>query len=266
MSETASLDAILDAPVNAPKVVPVAREELPSVEPSTEPEALELDTGESAATPAANDELAQDGPAVPRKALIEERRKRQELEQEIARLSQQLSAPNASQQEQQPQQQPRRQRPERPDPWVDPDGAMEHDRQLFEEALFDQRVATSRELMLATKPDFAEVEAFFVAAAKNNPQLQDAIYRHPLPAKFVYEQGKRMKALQEIGDDPATYRARIEEELRAKWLAEHGQSQPQIQTPKAPSPKSLAATPSAQPRDTRGRFAGPASLDDIIGG
>ena len=66
--------------------------------------------------------------------------------------------------------------------------------------------------------------------------------------------------------DPNAYEA----ELEARILAKHGitpAGQPQGQAkPRAPVPKSLASTTSAQPRDESGKFAASrASLEDILG-
>ena len=41
-----------------------------------------------------------------------------------------------------------------------------------------------------------------------------------MPARYAYETGKRMMALQKIGTDPNAYEQRIREEERQKVLAE----------------------------------------------
>ena len=204
-------------------------------------------------------------PHVPRKALEDERRKRQDLERRLAELTS-AATPQTSQPQNQ-QQQPRQQRqvPPRPDPWTDPEGAAAYDQAMFQHQLFETRVITSVELMRTIKPDFDEVEKFFIEEAQRNPWLEQQLVIHPMPAKFAYEQGRRIKLMREIGDDPDAY----ERGLREKWEAElegRQQAPPQARAPSAP--KSLANTAS-QPRAKNGQYAakdGFASLDDILGG
>lgn len=204
-------------------------------------------------------------PTVPRAALIDERRKRQDLEKRLEQLERMATQPPP----QQPK--PQVQRPQA-DWWTDPQAAAELQAQQYQAALLERSVVLSEELVSSQKPDYEEVkEAFVKEAARRrdagDPSLIIQMVQHPLPAKFVYEQGVKIRALSEIGDDPASYKAR----LRAEWEAERaGQmqtSQPQV-APKPSAPKSLAETTSAVNRDPKGRFAGrdgPTPLEDIIG-
>lgn len=269
MSEPNDLDSLLsDAPAQ-PRVETVQEDVQAPSEPS-EP-AIETGDKEDAAPPAVSDE-GDDGPPVPRKALQDERRKRQDLERQLAELTKQRSAPPVQQQAQ-PQPQPpppQSEIPERPDPWIDPQGAMDWDRELLQrridESVYETRTTISREMMLQSKPDFEEMENLFFQVLPQMPHLGPQIRRHPMPAKFAYEMGVKIKAMMEIGDDPAAYKQRVREELEAEVRGQQVQpSQPQ--TPKGSTPKSLAATASVQPRDKQGKFAsGPASLEDILGG
>lgn len=269
MSETNDLASLLDgaAPSQPAQPEPV-RQEAPSESTAS------TETGEKqdAAPPAASDEGEPSSGVIPIKALHEERRKRQDLERQLAELTKQRTAPppqtahQGQHQNQPPQAQP--QMPERPDPWIDPQGAMDWDRammtQQMQREIYQTRTVMSRELMLA-KPDFEEVESIFFNALPSNPQLAQQLFQHPMPAKFAYEMGLKIRALSEIGEDPEAYRQRVREEIRAELQGQSVQPAP-TQTPKASAPKSLAATPSAQPRDDRGRFQGPASLESILGG
>jgi hypothetical protein len=44
-------------------------------------------------------------------------------------------------------------------------------------------------MMMSAKPDFQEVEAVFIEAARRAPHLVEALKAHPMPAKFaaIYE-------------------------------------------------------------------------------
>lgn len=260
--QTADLDAILSGEATAKE--PVQQQAEPEPQPIEGEAEAETGDKEIEAAPPAVPNVKDEGPHVPRKALEDERRKRQELERQIAELT-----GKATQQTQQPQQQPQpsqqRQFPQRPDPWTDPEGAAAYDQMMFQHQLFETRVITSKELMRTVKPDFDEMEKIFIEAASADPWLEQQLVQHPMPAKFAYEQGRKLKLMREIGDDPAAY----EQRLREKWEAERlGQQQAPL-VPAAPAaPKSLANTASTQPRLKNGQFAGSgrASLDDILGG
>ena len=259
MSEQASLDSILDqSPAEKPVTVPAVEAQPETV---VEPPKQE-ETGEKppeAAPPAAQRE-AEQGRHVPVRALEDERRKRQELERLVADLQRQVQQPQQRPQAPQAPVQP-------PDPWTDPEGALRFQQQQFENQVYETRVTLSRSVLMAQKPDFEDSEKVFFEAADQNPGLYQQLRTHPMPAQFVYDMGRKIKMQREIGDDPEAYKARLREELMAEIQSQQAPQQaPQSQAAKAPPPKSLAGTPSAQPRDDRGRFAGPASLEDILGG
>lgn len=255
-----SLSNLLDGEASQPEqaeTAPGPRE--------TEPEPKDQGDKLAASEPPADAEDKDDNsPLVPRKALIEERKKRQDYERKLAEFEAKLAQMSAPKPQPQPQQQ--FQMPERPDPWTDPEGALRWEQQQREVALYETRVVMSEELM-SQKPDYEEAKAVFIQAAQQDPALAQKLVRHPMPAKFVYEEGKKLKALSEIGNDPASYRERLEAEIRERLMAEM-QANPSVPaTPRAPAPKSLAGTPNQVPRDQKGRFApsGPTPLEDIIG-
>lgn len=206
----------------------------------------------------------EDGPHVPRKALEDERKKRQEIERRFTDLERRLNDMMQPKEQAQPQQ--------APDPWADPEAAMTYQRNELQSAfarqMYETRVALSSEILRAQKSDFDEVVAEFVQHAQRDPGLHNAVLNHPNPAAFAYQQGQRIRFLNEVGNDPAAYKAKLREEV----MAEMGQGQQpavaqQSSSPALAPPKSLAATTSAQPRNNKGQFAsGPASLDDILGG
>jgi hypothetical protein len=241
---------------------PSATTAQPDASPAIEPSSAESGAAsenaagdKSAATPPAAAGQGDNAPLVPRKALEDERRKRQDYEKRMADLERQLQAISQPQQQRQPP----------PDPVTDPEGAFVHYQRQQEHQLHNYRFTMSRDMMLAIKPDYEEVEAAFVAAAETDVGLQQKLFQSANPAKFAYEQGLRLRALAEIGDDPAAYKARLRAELEAEFNARG--AAPVANPPKAPgAPKSLASTPAAsQPRQKDGRYAGPASLEDLIG-
>lgn len=261
MTETSdsSLDAILDGSKPSAKAEAVAPEPV-----ETDAEPSETGVKPDAGSPPVSAESDDNSPLVPRKALIEERRKRQDYEKKMAEFEAKLA--ELSKPQPPPQQQRQPQPP--PDPWTDPQGAIEYERQQRAMELYETRVILSEEMM-SQKPDYTEAKRVFIEAANADPSLAQKLVRHPMPAKFVYEEGKRLAALREIGPDPAAYRENLRQQLMEELRAEMGvQSSPVSQAPKAPAPKSLAGQTSAVPRDQAGRYAprnGPTPLEDIIG-
>ena len=255
---TASLETMLNDSGSTPAAPSVERAD-------TKPEPSETGVKpQDTASPAESDET-DNSPLVPRRALIEERRKRQDYERKMvefeAKLAE-LSKPQPPPQQQRQQPQPP------PDPWTDPEGAMAYERQQRAMELYETRVILSEEMM-SQKLDYADAKRVFIEAANADPALAQKLVRHPIPAKFVYEEGKRLAALREIGPDPAAYRETLRQQLRAELEAEMGQHPSNVNpTPRAPAPKSLAGQTSAQPRDQNGRYVpgnGPASLEDLLG-
>lgn len=191
-------------------------------------------------------ELA-DQPTVPRRALEDERRKRQEYERRIAELEARIK----------PQAEPQ------PPPHIfdDPDAWQHNLMQQQQRALFETRAELTREVAMAKHEDYEEAEAVFAEAAKAYPQLAHEMVQSPNPARYVYEMGKRIKLQTEIGNDPVAY----ERKLREKWEAElAAQSDQAVSQPTVKAPKSLASVPSApSKRDDKGRYA-PVSLSEIL--
>lgn len=208
---------------------------------STEPVAEKPAEGEAETEPGKRDPFEkyrdpETGRMVPLHELKSEREKRQEQArlredaekranehaERIKDLERRLQAAQqpAPQYQQPVQQQPQ---PKRPDVWTDPEGALAYDRQqiLAQQRfdVFETRVAMSEELM-SSKPDFQQMKDVFIEAARSNPMLAQQMANHPLPAKFAYDEGKKLAAMQEVGTDINAYRKRIEDEIRAKVVEE----------------------------------------------
>lgn len=262
---TEELDAFLkgDAePAPAPEAPPPAPETSPP--PPTEPPPPEApksedDDGEPP-TPV-------DGEAVvPRRALEDERHKRQDwkvkatrFETEAAELRKQLEELKKPP----PAAPPAAREPLPPiDPSVDPQGYHARTQQV----MLNERLNMSEMLMRSQigddKVDAAVAE--FKTAAEADPTLYGKLYQQANPYGWMAKEVERMRLQREIGDDPAKWReaerARIREELAAE--------QPETPQPPARSaianlPPSLASVRSAAPRSAP-TYSGPPSLDDIL--
>lgn len=258
MTGDTALNSILEADTQTSE----AAQSAPAVEAVAEPS---VEKGVTGTEPPSDAQPQNDAPLVPRRALEDERRKRQDYERKLGDLEQKFN--QLLQQGQQQAQQPKEPAPA-PQIWDDPDGWAAQQQHVMQVQLYETRVALGRELLRSQKPDFDDAVGSFVEYARGDKQAQAALLHHPNPAQFAYQQGRRLRFLSQVGDDPEAYLERQKQE----WLAQQ-QSAPAMQqqtsAPRAsaPAPKSLAGTPSAsQPRDASGRFAGPASLSDILGG
>lgn len=231
----------------------ILTDDQPSDVPATAEPVQSGDTGVTSATvpPAVATEQAPPSGYAPLAAVQDERRKRQEAEARVKQYEQQLAQ--------------RREQAPPPDWYADPQQAAEAMQRQMHEQITLTRVSLSQDWARDRYQDYDEVEQVFTAAASQDPTLWQKLYRHPNPAKFAYQEGKKFKLLNEIGDDPDAYRQRIISEATAS----QGQGQPPPQQPRATPrpqlPTSLARTVNNQPRDERGKFAGRAELSDILG-
>lgn len=109
---------------------------------------------------------------------------------------------------------------------------------------------------------FEETKAWL----STKPDIEAWAIQQPDPWAAAYTQYTREKIADEIGDDPAAYRKRIEEEIRAEYEARSQARQDQHIPASAPQMRSAPPAPastarSAAPRDPQtGQFTGPAPL------
>lgn len=229
-----------------PAVEPVAEVAQPKAETAARDEKGRfVQKGEQQAEPVAAPPAAEEK-TVPTKALQEERRKRQELEQRLAEIEAR----------QQPQQPP-------PSVWEDERGAFQHFGQevvgtAVQQATFNARLDMS-EMMVrqAHADDFDEKKATFMQLMAEVPGLQQRALQDPHPWNFAYQYVTNHERMNElaavnVGDLEAKIEARIRAELTAQPIA-----------PLPAVPTSLADAQSAKPSgsDPAPRL----SLDDILG-
>ena len=175
---------------------------------------------------------------VPVTAMIEERRKRQELE---ARLAQLQTAPQVKDEEF----------------WQAPVQTTQqllgqHQQQVQKE-IQSLKYELAEDLTRTLHSDYDAVRDEFIAMVHDQNPMAVAIAQQmgaqPNPAKFVYDQTKKLSALKIVGD-PRTYEERIRADERAKLLIE---MQQQGRTP-PPVPRSLNSEPSAPSPSTPDSF------------
>jgi hypothetical protein len=133
-----------------------------------------------------------------------------------------------------------------PNPAEDPNGYHLH----IERKIFNNLLNTSEAMLRDSIKDNADVDkhmAIYKKAEDANPALRNELTRQAHPYRWAYEQAKRISAMEEIGSDPAAFRAKIEAETRAAILAE-SVPDPVVGATPPSLPRSLANTSSAAPR------------------
>jgi hypothetical protein len=238
----------------------------PSSQPAAESEAGDKSSEAPPAVATSPVETrADDGPLVPRKALEDERKKRQEYERQLGELQRQM----------QPRTDPRQRQqslpPEPPDPFVDPQGYASWVTQaavLHAQAQAQKQVefvVLNRELNRSerrARKEYGDDKVDkAVSAALETGQDRKFIHSDDPYADLMswYESYR-------LATNPDEARASIEAEILAKYGLSPTTAAPAAYAlkQKAPAPRSLASAGSAQPRDDRGRWTGPTPLEELI--
>lgn len=220
------------------------------------------------------DETAEaDDHPVPRKALIEERKKRQEAQRiqaekdrQIAELQGQLAV--YSKQGNGHQQPKDATNPDEEFFALGPAGyvkkhltaAQQAIRQEMMAAAGKQRIELGEELMRSVYKDFDEMASDFVAIAKDNPSLKAQFNAHPNPAKFAYEYAKLHREVQDIGSVDEL-REKIRAEEREKLEAEMRRTTAKTEAAKVSTSSAGARSAGTAPVDV-----GEMSLEDVLSG
>jgi hypothetical protein len=181
------------------------------------------------------------------RAAEEERRKRQDLERELAQY----------------RQKPPEKTEEKKTFWDDPEGHFKTVEQRIAQRELAMTLKVSEQLARSKYQDFDDKIGVFAESLKATPGLHAEWLASPDPAEFAYKHGARLKEMREVGDLDK-YREKIEKETRAKLEAEFKAKQEELEKKRSELPGSLS--------DVRGTttqqkpvYAGPTSLDDILG-
>jgi hypothetical protein len=130
-------------------------------------------------------------------AIIDERRKRQELEREVAALRQQNQKPKT-------------------DFFENPDVALSERFQERLGPLEDTIFKLQVELAKTKMPDFDDAAMAFFQVAQNDPILKHQADTAPDQLQFIYREGMRLKELGDVGGDITKYREKVTAESRAE--------------------------------------------------
>lgn len=213
--------------------------EAPAPEAEAEPEPTE-GTGETEAAPPAAEKGKDQH--VPITALRDEREKRQREQARAEAAERKLQ----EFQRWREHQEAARQQPQI-DPVLEPEKALAHVQQQFQEQLWNERCQIS-EVMARQAVGEEAVEAAkaaFLEEAQRNPALGMEIRNQAHPYDFVVKWHKRQQAMAEIGEDPDAYRARLREEVMRELAQQTPQTAPQPSTRTPAPPRSLSSAPAA---------------------
>ncbi len=164
---------------------------------------------------------------IPIQAVLDERDRRQKAERELEELRRWKADLERQKQT--------------PDFLEDPEARMQLERQNISQMITDVRLQQSS--WLAEKDFGKDVVEAALAYFDDHPHLSHQFLSSPSPLHAAVEYYKRQKVADEVGTDPAAYRAKIEAELRAKIEEEMRAAQQGKPVTKLPG--SLAAAPSA---------------------
>lgn len=215
-------------------------------EPEVKAETPEPVAKEEAPPPDASKEKSEPKEEWTKAAVIDERRKRQALERELAELRKQQEA-----------------QPKRPDLFEDPEGALRHEREQLSQQIHATRLELTQELMRDAHPDYDELESEFIELARENPFLIQQLQQAKNPARFAYETAKKARdaaALKDVDKLKADLEAKLRAELEEKIRKDLEESL------KRDGKKREALTPSLAAAQSKGAMNEPIdeSLDSIL--
>jgi hypothetical protein len=198
----------------------------PQAQPTPEP-AQSAPAVQAAPAPVAQPEPAKAEPGhVPINALLDEREKRQKLEKRLADLEQQTRQPQNI-----------------PSVTDDPEAFAQHQQLLIQQTATNTRFETSELVARQQHGDDPVQKAmdWAMQRSQESPAFAAEYLKQKHPIDWAVRQQKRHALLDDIGDDPEAYRAKIIAEFQAANPA------PQPAPAAAASPQPAAAKPAPRP-------------------
>lgn len=263
-----TLESILSgegAPASEPQATPTATPETQTEQPQGSPDASSEDDLQA----------DQDG-KVSVKAVIAERekgkRKYTEVVQDVDRRIDEVNR-NWEQRFSQLQTmlQPKQAQPApapAPEIWDDPNAFVRSQAMEMVSPLQQQMLAMARQVAeIQYQPDKVKAaeEAFnrAVAAGQMDPEIHRRINSAPNPFAAAVQWHQHTSTMSEIGSDPAAYKAKLAEEIRAQVMAELQQSNPAPAQAAPVMPSNFATARNVGTR-TGPAWSGPTPIGDIF--
>mgnify|MGYP001598813420 CR=1 FL=1 len=220
-------------------------------------EAQAVEEGKKPQKPEPTQEREEKKPAAPQStdkerayyaSAMDERRKRQALEAELAQLKASAAAPAAAP-------------AEKKTFWDDTEAALEELKKNTPREANVSRLSTSELIARSKYQDFDEKVVIFQELMAQNPGLYPQFAQAPDPGEFVYKTAKFHKDLQQAGN-MGNLRAQIESEVRVKVETELKEKEAKLKRERDALPGTLS--------DARGTkqqavaWGGPPSLEDVL--
>lgn len=186
---------------------------------------------------------------IPIQSYQAEKQKRQELEQQIEALRQEM-------------QQPKEPAAPAPSLWDDEQAWQQHFggevvTTAVQQATFNAKLDMSEMMARQAYDDFDEMKAEFISLMQQNPALQQQALSDPHPWQKAYQIGKNARTMNELG-------ATNIDELKAQLLEQMKAEQAQAALPQANLPRSLADAQSSRGGNTA-PVSQPLDLREIFG-
>lgn len=160
-----------------------------------------------------------------------------------------------------------------PDIWTDPDAYLQRGVQQAVNPVMNQLKAMQRgmaDLQFRDQPGLVDqaVQAFDTAlqAGQMPKPLYEQVMSSPNPFLAAVQWYQHTQTMAEIGSDPAAYKQKLRDELKAELMAElqQGQQQPGAARPTTVMPGNFATGRNVGARSGPA-WSGPSPLDDILG-
>ncbi len=188
--------------------------------------------------------------------IAAERTKRQEAERRVAEFEARIKA-----MEQRENQRANPPAPP-PDPLTDPQGFAQTFQQQMQAMQINQRVDMSVAVARMKHQDFDQALDEWNGLIAQDQNLYTQAVQQKDPAEWAYQHVKRQQLLKEVGDDPASYRTKLEAEIRQKLEAEYQQRTPVHQVIPAPPPSLAGARSNGRVSDPV--WTGPPPLSSLF--
>jgi len=173
-------------------------------------------------------------------ALLAERRKRQEIEQQLAAKMEE----------------------EKPFLGEEYEQRFTETERKFQQQLINQKLDMSEAFARDKYADFGDKIVIFEAMVQENPALYQQMLAQANPADFAYKTATNQQKLQEMGD-PTAYEQKLREKITAEIEAKYATKGAAEHQKRAELPGTLA-TVSGAGGATAQTWSGPTSLDDLL--
>jgi Neuraminidase (sialidase) len=185
-------------------------------------------------------------------ALAAEREKKREAQQRVYELSQ-----GRQQQHQEPV--------KREFDWTNPEKTIEGVKEELSRDMNTRILNMSEAQCQSRHEDYGEKYEVFKSMAMANPSIVNQMTNQPDPAEWAYRQAANQMSMQEMGSDPAAYKAKLTAEITASVIAQMqagkiNQIENKIQSVTGKLPPMASSIPGKTRMDQ-----GPVVLDDPLG-